>query len=168
MACPVGVSANRCASSTPGFFSEQSYLFADRLHLHPVVHAIIADYIQSILDAPLQVAALSQGPLTIVQDIHNTLNGHLQQRHRESHAGQFSVFGGYACQHVDEKGDPFYNGDANTVSFTLGLGYQLTDSWQAGVLFSTTNPSAKNLNRATIIVCAAIWSRRTASLSLGV
>jgi len=140
MACPVGTSAAACTSSTPGFSSEQAYLFADRLHPSPAVHALIADYIQSILDAPLQVAALSQGPHIMARDMQNTLDGHLQQqRHQSSDAGQLSVFGGYAGQHVDYKGDAFYNGDATTASFTLGVGYQLTDSWQTGVLFSTTN-----------------------------
>lgn len=140
MACPVGTSADACASTTAGFSSEQSYLFADRLHPSPAVHAMMADYIQSILDAPLLVAALSQAPLSMARDMQNTLDGHLQQqRHQEGRAGQLSVFGGYAGQHMDAKGDAFYNGDATTASFTLGLGYQLTDSWQTGLLFSTTN-----------------------------
>lgn len=140
MACPVGTAADDCVSTAAGFSSEQAYLFADRLHPSPAVHAMIADYIQSILDAPLQVAALSQAPQMMARDMQNTLDGHLQQqRHQDSSAGQLSVFGGYAGQHVDYKGDAFYNGDATTASFTLGLGYQLTDNWQTGVLFSNTN-----------------------------
>lgn len=140
IACPVGTSAAACTSTMPGFSTEQAYLFADRLHPSPAVHALMADYIQSILDAPLQVAALSQAPRSMARDMQNTLDGHLQQqRHQSSDAGQLLVFGGYAGQHVDYKGDAFYNGDATTASFTLGIGYQLTESWQTGVLFSTTN-----------------------------
>ncbi|MFP3700734.1 SGNH/GDSL hydrolase family protein, partial [Burkholderia sp. SIMBA_013] len=55
MACPPGVSAMDCTSSTTGFSQSQQYLFADRLHPSPAVHALIADYIQSVLNAPLQV-----------------------------------------------------------------------------------------------------------------
>lgn len=140
MACPVGTSADECASSTPGFSSAQDYLFADRLHPSPAVHAMIADYIQSILDAPAQVAALSQSPLMMARDMHNTLDGHLQQqRHKPADAGEFTVFGGYAGQHVDYQGDAWSDGDANTANLTLGIGYQLTDNWQTGVLFSNTN-----------------------------
>lgn len=140
MACPVGTSAAECASTTPGFSSDQTYLFADHLHPSPAVHALIADYIQSILDAPMQVAALSQAPLSMARDMQNSLDGHLQQqRHQSSTTGQLSVFGGYAGQHVDYRGDAYYSGDATTASFTLGIGYQLTDSWQTGVLFSNTN-----------------------------
>jgi outer membrane lipase/esterase len=140
IACPIGTSADECQSSTPGFSSAQDYLFADRLHPSPAVHAMIADYIQSILDAPAQVAALSQSPLMMARDMHNTLDGHLQQqRQQPASAGQFTVFGGYAGQHVDYQGDSWSNGDANTANLTLGIGYQLTDNWQTGVLFSNTN-----------------------------
>ncbi|WP_419721701.1 autotransporter outer membrane beta-barrel domain-containing protein [Pantoea dispersa] len=139
MACPVGTSAAECTSSTPGFSNAQAYLFADRLHPSPAVHAMIADYIQSILDAPAQVAALARAPLMLSRDVQNTLDGHLQQqRQQPASAGQVSVFGGYAGQHIDYRGDSLLNGDANTGSLTLGLGYQFTDNWQAGLLLSST------------------------------
>ncbi|MGB9095396.1 SGNH/GDSL hydrolase family protein, partial [Erwinia sp.] len=63
MACPPGVSAAVCRSSTPGFSSQQAFLFADRLHPSPATHLLIADYIQSVLDAPAQVVALNQATL---------------------------------------------------------------------------------------------------------
>ncbi|MBK4783037.1 MAG: autotransporter domain-containing protein [Pantoea sp. Pent] len=141
MACPVGTSAAECTSSTPGFSNAQAYLFADRLHPSPAVHAMIADYIQSILDAPAQVAALARAPLMLSRDMQNTLDGHLQQqRQQPASAGQVSVFGGYAGQHINYRGDSLLNGDANTGSLTLGLGYQFTDNWQAGLLLSSTAP----------------------------
>ncbi|WP_058961048.1 autotransporter outer membrane beta-barrel domain-containing protein [Type-E symbiont of Plautia stali] len=140
IACPVGTSADECRSSDAGFSSAQDYLFADRLHPSPAVHAMLADYIQSILDAPAQVAALSQSTLLMSRDMHNTLDGHLQQqRQQPASAGQFTVFGGYAGQHVDYQGDAWSNGDANTTNLTLGIGYQLTDNWQTGLLFSNSN-----------------------------
>lgn len=140
IACPIGTSADECQSSTPGFSSAQDYLFADRLHPSPAVHAMIADYIQSILDAPAQVAALSQSPLMMARDTQNTLDGHLQQQRQQPvSAGKFTVFGGYAGQHVDYQGDSWSDGDANTTNLTLGIGYQITDNWQTGVLFSNTN-----------------------------
>lgn len=140
IACPIGTSADECQSSTPGFSSAQDYLFADRLHPSPAVHAMIADYIQSILDAPAQVATLSQSPLMMARDTQNTLDGHLQQqRQQPASAGKFTVFGGYAGQHVDYQGDSWSDGNANTTNLTLGIGYQITDNWQTGVLFSNTN-----------------------------
>jgi len=144
IACPIGTAADECQSSTPGFSTAQDYLFADRLHPSPAVQAMIADYIQSILDAPAQVAALSQSPLMMASDMQNTLDGHLQQqRQQPASSGKFTVFGGYAGQHVDYQGDSWSNGDANSANLTLGIGYQITDNWQTGVLFSNSNQRQK-------------------------
>ncbi|WP_210484732.1 autotransporter outer membrane beta-barrel domain-containing protein [Pantoea ananatis] len=140
MACPPGTSSVECTSSTAGFSSQQNYLFADRLHPSPAVHAIIADYIQSILDAPAQVAVLTQAPLAMLHDMHNTLDGHLQQQRKQpAEAGQFTVFGGYAGQHARNKNDVFNDGDTDTANLSVGIGYQLSDNWQAGALLSTAS-----------------------------
>jgi outer membrane lipase/esterase len=140
MACPPGTSSVDCTSSTAGFSSQQNYLFADRLHPSPAVHAIIADYIQSILDAPAQVAVLTQAPLAMLHDMHNTLDGHLQQQRKQpAEAGQFTVFGGYAGQHARNKNDVFNDGDTDTANLSVGIGYQLSDNWQAGALLSTAS-----------------------------
>ncbi|WP_210452143.1 autotransporter outer membrane beta-barrel domain-containing protein [Pantoea ananatis] len=137
MACPPGTSSVDCTSSTAGFSSQQNYLFADRLHPSPAVHAIIADYIQSILDAPAQVAVLTQAPLAMLHDMHNTLDGHLQQQRKQpAESGQFTVFGGYAGQHARNKNDVFNDGDTDTANLSVGIGYQLSDNWQAGALLS--------------------------------
>lgn len=140
MACPPGVSSMDCTTSTPGFSSSQQYLFADRLHPSPAVHALIADYIQSVLNAPLQVAALSRAPSMLVGDAQNTLDGHLQQqRQQPAEAGTLTVFGGYAGQQRDFRGDSLLDGDATSATGTVGVGYQLTDVWQAGAMLSTTS-----------------------------
>ncbi|MBN6032545.1 autotransporter outer membrane beta-barrel domain-containing protein [Pantoea ananatis] len=140
MACPPGTSSVDCTSSTAGFSSQQNYLFADRLHPSPAVHAIIADYIQSILDAPAQVTVLTQAPLAMLHDMHNTLDGHLQQQRKQPiEAGQFTVFGGYAGQHARNKNDVFNDGDTDTANLSVGIGYQLSESWQAGALLSTAS-----------------------------
>ncbi len=104
------------------------------------MHALIADYIQSILDAPAQVAVLTQAPLTMLQDVHNTLDSHLQQQRRQpAEAGEFTVFGGYAGQHARNKSDVFNDGDTDTANLSAGMGYQLTDNLQAGALLSTAS-----------------------------
>lgn len=142
-ACPVGTSAADCRSSDNGFSTAQAYLFADRLHPSPAVHAMIAQYIESILDAPAQVASLSQSPLMMAGDMHNTLDGHLQQqRKRPSSAGDFTVFGGYAGQRLDYRGSG-QDGDATSANLSVGVGYQITDNWQAGVLLSGSDQRMK-------------------------
>lgn len=163
MACPPGVSAMDCTSATPGFSQAQQYLFADRLHPSPAVHALIADYIQSVLDAPLQVAALSQSPLMLVRDARYTLAGHLQQqRQQPAEAGQFTVFGGYAGQSRNFRGDSYQDGDATTANGAVGIGYQLNDSWQAGAMFSATSQRQEPSSRYDYRLrgnLVALWSQ---------
>nr|MBA2814013.1 autotransporter outer membrane beta-barrel domain-containing protein [Candidatus Pantoea persica] len=43
------------------------------------------------------------------------------------------MFGGYAGQHIDNRGD------ATSASVTLGVGYQPTDSWQSGGIYARTS-----------------------------
>ncbi|KAA5974449.1 MULTISPECIES: autotransporter outer membrane beta-barrel domain-containing protein [unclassified Pantoea] len=163
MACPPGVSSMDCTASTPGFSSSQQYLFADRLHPSPAVHALIADYIQSVLNAPLQVAALSRAPSMLVGDAQNTLDGHLQQqRQQPAEAGTLTVFGGYAGQQRDFRGDSLLNGDATSATGTVGVGYQLTDAWQAGAMLSTTSQRQQPSSRFDYRLrgnLVAIWSQ---------
>ncbi|WP_264273208.1 autotransporter outer membrane beta-barrel domain-containing protein [Duffyella gerundensis] len=139
MACPPGVSAAQCSSSEPGFSRDQAYLFADRLHPSPATHLLIGDYIQSVLDGPLQATALNQATMAMARDMQNTLDSRMQQqRSGEQSAGAVTVYGGYAGQHSDVEtgaGD----GDAVTHNLTLGVDYQLTDSWLVGVLASGSN-----------------------------
>ena len=163
MACPPGVSSMDCTASTPGFSSSQQYLFADRLHPSPAVHALIADYIQSVLNAPLQVAALSRAPAMLVSDAQNTLDGHLQQqRQQPAEAGTLTVFGGYAGQQQDFRGDSLLDGDATSATGTVGVGYQLTDAWQAGAMLSTTSQRQQPSSRVDYRLrgnLVAIWSQ---------
>lgn len=163
MACPPGVSSMDCTASTPGFSSSQQYLFADRLHPSPAVHALIADYIQSVLNAPLQVAALSRAPSMLVGDAQNTLDGHLQQqRQQPAEAGTLTVFGGYAGQQRDFRGDSLLDGDATSATGTVGVGYQLTDAWQAGAMLSTTSQRQQPSSRFDYRLrgnLVAIWSQ---------
>ena len=143
MACPPGVSAALCSSSTPGFSSQQAFLFADRLHPSPATHLLIADYIQSVLDAPAQVVALNQATLAMSRDARATLDSHLQQqRHGEYPQGSFSLYGGYAGQHNDYSSNlAAGDGDATTHNLTLGVDYKLTDTLLVGALVSGSNDS---------------------------
>ncbi|MFV9670208.1 autotransporter outer membrane beta-barrel domain-containing protein [Pantoea sp. KXB25] len=163
MACPPGVSAKDCTSATPGFSQAQQYLFADRLHPSPAVHALIADYVLSVLNAPLQVAALSQAPAMLVGDAHNTLDGHLQQQRQQSaDAGEFTLFGGYAGQRRDFRGNSLQDGDATSATGTVGVGYQLSDNWQAGAMLSTTNGRQQPSSRFDYRLrgnMVALWSQ---------
>lgn len=138
MACPPGVSAADCTSDMAGFSGSQAYLFADRLHPGPATHLLIADYIQSVLDAPAQAVALNQATLAMSRDARATLDSRLQQqRHGDNPQGSLSVYGGYAGQHYDYADNRTAGeGNATTHNLTLGVDYQLTDAWLVGALIS--------------------------------
>lgn len=149
MACPPGVSAAVCGTSTPGFSSEQAFLFADHLHPGPGTHQLIADYIQSILDGPAQVVALNQATLAMSRDARSTLDSRLQQqRHGDNPQGSLTLFGGYAGQHYDYAANQAAgDGNATSHNLTLGLDYKLTDNLLVGALVSgsddTQHPSSR-------------------------
>ncbi|OMQ20277.1 autotransporter outer membrane beta-barrel domain-containing protein [Serratia oryzae] len=149
MACPAGVSAAVCDSSTPGFDASQSYLFADHLHPSPQAHQLIADYIQAVLDGPAQAVALNQATAAMARDSRATLDSRFQQL-RSSHnpPGSLGVFGGYAGQRYDYSGNLVADeGSATTHNLTVGVDYQLTDDWLIGALLAGSNDDQQPSSR---------------------
>ena len=142
-ACGTGTAANECSSDQPDFNKDENYLFADRFHPTPEVHQIIADYMKSILDAPQKVGALSSASTAMLGDAQSTLDGNLQQFRENGPQGDLSTFFGYAGQHDNFKDDRSNNGNANTTNFTFGVGYNVTDDWQIGFLYSNSNNREK-------------------------
>src|SRR5476651_832732 len=137
-ACPVGTSASECTSNLPGFDSSKSFLFADHFHPTPQAHALIADYIQSVINGPLEVTALNQGSLALTRNSQGLLDSRYQQlRTQDNQAGTFGMFGGYAGQYLNNKSNPSLgDGDSTTNSGNIGADYQLTDRWMLGVMIS--------------------------------
>lgn len=138
MACPPGVAATDCTSSTPGFSSSQDYLFADRFHPGPQVHSIMAQYIQSIVAAPVQISHLNKGIQEMVRGSRATLDSRYEQlRYQANPAGTLGLFGGYggSYQHIDGSNESG-NGRETTNSLTLGVDYQLNDSVLIGGLIA--------------------------------
>jgi len=142
-ACPTGTAANECHSDQAGFNKDENYLFADRFHPTPEVHQIIADYIQSILNAPQQVGSLSVAPQAMLSGAQSTLDGNLQQLRENGPQGDMTTFFGYSGSHDNFKDDRSSDGNANNTNFTFGAGYNVTDDWQVGLLYANTNSRQK-------------------------
>lgn len=136
MACPPGVPASECSSAMPGFNLSQDYLFADHFHPSPQVHTIIAQYIQSIIVAPVQVTYLNQSIQSMVQDSRATLDSRYQQlRQGENPVGSLGMFGGYrgGYQRYDDNGA---DGHGNRNNLTVGVDYQLHEQILLGGLIA--------------------------------
>jgi len=138
MACPPGVAASDCTSSTPGFSRAQDYLFADHFHPGPQIHAIMAQYMESIIAAPVQVTRLNQGVQSMVRSSRATLDSRYQQlRQGTNPVGAVGVFGGYSggYQHYDSTADAG-SGHGNTNNLTVGADYQLNQNILFGGLIA--------------------------------
>ncbi|MFS7248529.1 autotransporter outer membrane beta-barrel domain-containing protein [Rahnella inusitata] len=137
-ACPVGTSASECTSNLPGFDSSKAFLFADHFHPTPQAHALIAEYMQSVINGPLEVTALNQGSLALARNMQGLLDSRYQQlRSQDNDAGTFGMFGGYAGQSADSKINPSLGeGDLTSNSLNIGMDYQMTDRWMMGLMIS--------------------------------
>lgn len=137
-ACPVGTSASECTSNLPGFDSSKAFLFADHFHPTPQAHALIAEYMQSVINGPLDVTALNQGSLALARNTQGLLDSRYQQlRSQDNDAGTFGMFGGYAGQSADSKINPSLGeGDLTSNSLNIGMDYQMTDRWMMGLMIS--------------------------------
>ncbi|EHA3421498.1 autotransporter domain-containing protein [Salmonella enterica] len=136
MACPPGVSASVCSSAMPGFNASQDYLFADHLHPGPQVHTIIAQYIQSIIAAPVQATYLNQSVQSMAQGSRTTLDSRYQQlRQGENPVGSLGMFGGYSggYQRYDNNEA---DGNGNHNNLTVGVDYQLNEQVLLGGLIA--------------------------------
>jgi len=137
-ACPVGTSASECTSNLPGFDSSKAFLFADHFHPTPQAHALIAEYMQSVINGPLEITALNQGSLALARNTQGLLDSRYQQlRSQDNDAGTFGMFGGYAGQSADSKINPSLGeGDLTSNSLNIGMDYQMTDRWMMGLMIS--------------------------------
>jgi len=137
-ACPVGTSASECTSNLPGFDSSKAFLFADHFHPTPQAHALIAEYMQSVINGPLEITALNQGSLALARNTQGLLDSRYQQlRSQDNDTGTIGMFGGYAGQSADSKINPSLGeGDLTSNSLNIGMDYQMTDRWMMGLMIS--------------------------------
>lgn len=94
--CQIGVPAPFCDSTQPSWHDEQTYLFSDWFHPSPEAHIIIAEYIASVINAPLLASKLVE-PAKQLMYGHNTylVNQLTMLRERRDSTTHYQLFGGY-------------------------------------------------------------------------
>ncbi len=117
------------------FNASQDYLFADHLHPGPQVHTIIAQYIQSIIAAPVQATYLNQSVQSMAQGSRTTLDSRYQQLRR----GKSCWFTGHVRR--IQRGYQRYDnneadGNGNHNNLTVGVDYQLNEQVLLGGLIA--------------------------------
>ncbi|MBP6116686.1 MAG: autotransporter domain-containing protein [Neisseriaceae bacterium] len=136
--CPPGLAANECLSTSPGFNDELSFLFSDGFHPGSTTHAILSQYMLSVLEAPVQVAALAKSMNAPIAGIRTTLDARNQRLHQQiPNANKLGVFGGYSgVSGNQQQPNALGDGEQRTNNLTLGLDYALTPSITVGAVIS--------------------------------
>ncbi len=143
--CRIGTPSPFCKEDTPGFYSDQVYLFSDWFHPSPAAHAVIAEYMMSIIDAPLRVAALSQGINHIQSDRRLFLDAQLQKQRMTSPSGKVTVFGGYSGKYTRAKENGLLTGGNGLASNGhIGFALQPAEGISVGGMFSSGNSHFKS------------------------
>lgn len=161
--CPPGVTANECFSTSPGFNDELSFLFSDGFHPGSTTHAILSQYMLSVLEAPVQVAALAKSMNAPIAGVRTTLDARNQRLHQQTpNTSKLGVFGGYSgLSGNQEQPHALGDGDQRANNLTLGLDYAITPNLTLGAVLSghrdTERPtdSYQYKNRGNVVAAFA-------------
>ncbi|HUH31716.1 MAG TPA: autotransporter domain-containing protein [Rhodanobacter sp.] len=136
-ACGAGATSVACGPQGSGLpftyapGTDQSYLFADGVHPTTATHAMLGDYVMSIIRAPEQISLLGEAPLASSGAQARAVR---RQMLLDSKAGETRAFVNidYARQTFDgSSSSPRTTSD--NFNFTLGADVRATDSLAVGI-----------------------------------
>lgn len=132
-------SALLCTSATlvaPN--AAQTYLFADGVHPTTIGHQIIADYAQSVIEAPQKIGLLAEAPLQVEQATFRALDGRMMSAVGAPRAlKKYEAYAIYDYGNYDRSSD-FGGGDSRSNTVVLGGDMKLSDQLLAGVALGYT------------------------------
>lgn len=143
------VTAPACTTSSAGDCTpltlvapnaNQTYLFADGVHPSGAGHAMLAQYVISVLQAPGQIAMLAEAPLTSAQSLTRAIDDRLRLTPRTAQMEVYAVYDN-THQNLDSNGNNSgLEGAANSV--IVGLDYALNQKIRVGGTFGVTRNRA--------------------------
>ena len=145
-ACGAGATSVACGPQGSGLpytyapGTDQSYLFADGVHPTTAAHAMLGQYVTSIIDAPGQVSLMGEAPLAASAAQGRAIR---KQMLLDSKAGETRAFFNvdYARQRFD--GTDFSpRTSSNNFNFTLGADVRATDNLSAGIALGVGQSTA--------------------------
>ncbi|MDK2123687.1 autotransporter outer membrane beta-barrel domain-containing protein [Parachitinimonas caeni] len=143
MACGLssGFSSLVCNDTQPDFDKSKTYLFADDRHPTPATHAVLAQYMASVLDAPMFASQLPSIQAITPAMQRQALDARLDEPHK---AGEIGVFANYGYTSNDQKETvDSYKSDGRNRGVTVGVDYQLNDKITTGLamtyIYGTTD-----------------------------
>jgi outer membrane lipase/esterase len=136
-ACGAGASSVQCGpvgSGLPYTYAagtNQTYLFADGVHPTTAAHALLGQYVTSLLRAPGQISLLGEAPLAANQAQNRAIRNQMQAD--ESGAGtRFFANVDYSHQSFDGS-DSSPKTTSNNVDLTLGADAKVNENFSMGV-----------------------------------
>jgi outer membrane lipase/esterase len=137
---PAGVNSQFCLGSTlvPGA-TPTNFLFADGIHPSTGAHAIVADYVKSLIDGPNAYSVMAEVPLASRAAHIRTIDSGLQQG-ASAAVGKASVFAAYDGGKFDLSTTNF-NPQANTKNraATVGVTMRVSEAATVGAAIGKNN-----------------------------
>ena len=94
--CQIGVAAPFCNKTQPSWHDDQTYLFSDWFHPSPEAHQVIAQYITSLINAPLVITKLAEPVQSLMLGQNSFLMSQLfLYRQKKMSTRPYRIFGGY-------------------------------------------------------------------------
>src|SRR6201996_6558434 len=136
-ACGAGSSSVQCGPAGSGLpytyaaGTNQTYLFADGVHPTTAAHALLGQYVTSLLRAPGQVSLLGEAPLAANQAQNRAIRNQMQADEAGS-GTRFFANVDYSHQRFDgSESSP--KTTSNNVDLTLGADAKLNENFSIGV-----------------------------------
>ena len=145
-ACGVGSSSVRCGPQGSGLpytyapGTDQSYVFADGVHPTTAAHALLGQYVVSVLQAPEQISLLGESALAASTTQTRVIRNQMLV---DGDGGETRTFVNidYARQRFDaNNGAPKTSSD--NINFTLGVDAHATDNLSAGIALGVGQSNA--------------------------
>jgi outer membrane lipase/esterase len=145
-ACGAGSSSVQCGPQGSGLpytyapGTDQSYVFADGVHPTTAAHALLGQYVLSVLQAPSQISLLGEAPLQVSSVQTRVVRN---QMSADSNGGETRSFVNidYGRQRYDA-GNGVSKTDSNDVNLTLGADMHANDNVSAGVALGIAQNNA--------------------------
>lgn len=132
-ACTTSSSSTCTTSTLVAPNADRTYLFADGVHPTGAGHAILAQYIGSVLQAPGQIGMLAEAPLTGAQTFTRVIDDRMRLMPR---AGQVEAYAAYDNTHQSldhNSNNPGLDGSSNSLS--VGVDYAVNQNVTVGGAF---------------------------------
>lgn len=119
----------------------QTYLFADGVHPTTAGHAVLAQYAESVIAAPQQIAVLAETPLAVEQANWRALDGRMISALGAPRGpGKFEPWVAYDYGNPDYSG--FFNGNGTMNTISVGGDMKLSDRMLIGGQFGYSENEA--------------------------